>query len=64
MATLLKDDAGIPIPQYMNDLEAFESLHGESGMLLVKDEQLANVISLLQSISAKLTTIIEHLDTT
>jgi hypothetical protein len=64
MATLLKDDAGIPIPQYMNTLEAFESLHGESGMLLVKDEQLANVISLLQSISAKLTTIIEHLDTT
>ena len=64
MATLLKDDAGIPIPQYMNALEAFEGLHGESGMLLVKDDQLANVISLLQSISAKLTTIIEHLDTT
>lgn len=62
MATLLKDDAGIPIPQYMNNLEAFESLHGESGMLLVKDDQLANVISLLQSISSKLTTIIEHLD--
>lgn len=62
MATLLKDDAGIPIPQYTNALEAFESLHGENGMLLVKDDQLASVISLLGTISEKLTTIIEHLN--
>lgn len=60
MATLLKDDAGIPIPQYVNALEAFEGLHGEEGMLLVKDSQLTTVISLLQTISEKLDVIIAN----
>lgn len=50
MATLLKDDGGIPIPQYANAQGDFESSHGADGALYVHDGQLATILDSVSNI--------------
>lgn len=50
MATLLKDDAGVPIPQYMNESgTGFESMQGAGGAI---NAQVAGLLDSLASIVA------------
>lgn len=52
MATLLKDDAGIPIPQYSNNLDSsFEPMRGENGAIYAYVAQLNDVIAAITNLS-------------
>lgn len=57
MATLLKDDAGIPIPQYQNSLGEFEPSKGAEGAFNVNDAQLATLIDRVETIQNSVATI-------
>lgn len=57
MATLLKDDAGIPIPQYQNSLGEFEPSKGAEGAFNVNDAQIATLISRVETIQNDVTAI-------
>lgn len=57
MATLLKDDAGIPIPQYQNSLGEFEPSKGAEGAFNVNDAQIATLISKVETIQNDVTAI-------
>lgn len=57
MATLLKDDAGIPIPQYQNALGEFEPSKGAEGAFNVNDAQIATLISRVETIQNDVTAI-------
>ena len=50
MATLLKDDGGIPVPQYANAQGDFEPSHGADGALYVHDGQLATLLDRVSNI--------------
>ena len=50
MATLLKDDGGIPIPQYANAQGDFESSRGADGALYVHDSQLVTILDRIETI--------------
>lgn len=56
MATLLKDDGGIPIPQYANAQGDFESSHGADGALYVHDGQLVNILDRIETIQNRVAT--------
>lgn len=58
MATLLKDDAGIPIPQYQNALGEFEPSKGAEGAFNVNDAQLATLIDRVETIQNRVATIV------
>ena len=62
MATLLKDDAGIPIPQYQNALGEFEPSKGAEGAFNVTDAQLVSVLSSVQIIQNRVATLETKLD--
>lgn len=49
MATLLKDDNGIPIPQYANALGAYEPMKGADGSINANVPQLVDMASNLTS---------------
>lgn len=57
MATLLKDDAGIPIPQYQNSLGEFEPSKGAEGAFNVNDVQLATLIDRVETIQNRVATL-------
>lgn len=57
MATLLKDDAGIPIPQYQNALGEFEPSKGAEGAFNVNDAQLATLIDRVETIQNRVATL-------
>ena len=50
MATLLKDDGGIPVPQYANAQGDFEPSHGADGALYVHDSQLVTIYDRIETI--------------
>lgn len=50
MSMLLKDDGGIPIPQYANAQGDFESSHGADGAIYVHDNQLVTVLDRIETI--------------
>lgn len=56
MATLLKDDAGIPIPQYVNGLGNFEEMHGMNGAIMAYVAQLDTVLASVQTIQNRVDT--------
>lgn len=56
MATLLKDDGGIPVPQYANAQGDFEPSHGADGALYVKDAQLATILDRIETIQNRVAT--------
>lgn len=58
MATLLKDDAGIPIPQYQNTLGEFEPSKGADGAFKVNDAQIATLIDRVETIQNRVATIV------
>lgn len=45
MATLLKDDAGIPIPQYSDENDAFQKLRGTDGKMWVTAPELVAMLT-------------------
>lgn len=57
MATLLKDDAGIPIPQYQNSLGEFEPSKGAEGAFNVNDAQLVTLIDRVETIQNRVATL-------
>lgn len=52
MPTLLKDDAGIPIPQYSNNIDSgFEPMRGENGAIYAYVAQLNDVLTAITDFS-------------
>lgn len=62
MATLLKDDTGVPIPQYMTESgTGFESMTGNDGAINIKSPTLTASIEALQATVEALKTTVDNL---
>lgn len=72
MPTLLKDDTGVPIPQYMNENgTGFESMQGKDGAinatvagLLEAIDALKTVVDTISTIAADTKTAVEAIQAT
>ena len=62
MATLLKDDTGVPIPQYMTESgTGFEGMTGTDGAINVKSPSLLASIEALKATVDSLNTAVNNL---
>lgn len=62
MATLLKDDTGVPIPQYMTESgTGFEGMTGTNGAINVKSPSLLASIEALKATVDSLNTTVDNL---
>lgn len=62
MATLLKDDAGVPIPQYMNSAgNGFEGMTGKDGAINAQIDGLIDALAAIKTATDATTSTVNEL---